>query len=277
MTEIKLVSSDLNGTLVENHTMSHMMEPFLSDEEFDRLIKMFEKQTSGEATIKEAFECAEECTKGLSLRSAIKYTIQKMTYVEGFGEFLEALHKKGIPLVINSTGYSVTIYAIKEQYPGRIHGHIGNYLVFGEGGKADKELSESDLEKMVKAYFQDPARAESEPLYDLYQATGKINLGIEDEEAKVQKLMKYKEDFFGHLKSEEVAHMGDTMGDKMGILDIARAGGLGIAFNYIKKLKSFLDDAISDSAPKGKIIYVDEKTDPVSANLKNLLAAMGLE
>jgi len=147
MPKIGLVSSDLNGTLVRQHTMSDMIKVYLGDKRYLPAKKVFDRQTSGTATMEEAFQTAGPLTKGLKLRDAIKYTIIHIKYVNGFPEFVNTLKTNGIPLVINSTGYSVTIYAIREQIgTDKIHGHIGNYLRFGLNADPKQTLSEAELE-----------------------------------------------------------------------------------------------------------------------------------
>src|SRR3989344_6331454 len=137
----KLVSSDLNGTLVHQHTMSDMIRLYCGEEKFRQADAVFKRQTSGTATMEEAFANAGPLTKGLTLRQAIEYTQHEMKYVNGFAEFLDALHQRNIPFVINSTGYSVTIHAIRA-LAGRdkIHGQIGNTLEFGIDGDAKAAL-----------------------------------------------------------------------------------------------------------------------------------------
>ena len=111
MTRIKLVSSDLNGTLVHQHTMSDVIRLYLGNEEFRQADIVFKRQTSGTATMEETFFTAGPLTRGLTLRQAIEYTRTYIGYVKGFDEFINYLHNAGIPLIINSTGYSVTIYS----------------------------------------------------------------------------------------------------------------------------------------------------------------------
>ena len=58
MAGVKVVSSDLNGTLVHQHTMSEMIRLYLGDTRFTEAKTIFEKQTNGEATIEEVFSRA---------------------------------------------------------------------------------------------------------------------------------------------------------------------------------------------------------------------------
>lgn len=270
MPKIKLLSSDLNGTLVHQHTMSDMIRLYIGERQYRQADEAFKRQASGTASMEEAFQNAGPLTKGLTLREAIEYTIEHMRYVDGFHEFAGALAKHGIPLVINSTGYSVTIYAIRAQMgPDKIHGHIGNFLRFGIDADPNKTLSEEELEKKVREYFISP-ESRSNPIYDQAQATGAIDLGIVNEEAKAKLIQEYARKHFRSVRPSEIAHMGDTMGDSSGIIGIAKAGGVGIAFNYNVALKQHLNDAIRKSPElAGRIYFVDPKSK--SSNLTRVL------
>lgn len=71
MKTIQLVSSDLNGTLVHQHTMMDMIrlgfpgEP----ERFKNSKDAFTRQTAGLLSMKETFAIAAPLTKGLRLRT----------------------------------------------------------------------------------------------------------------------------------------------------------------------------------------------------------------
>ena len=86
---IKFVSSDLNGTLVHQHTMSDMIRIFKGKEDFEKADIIFKKQTTGTATMEEAFDVAGPLSKGITLRQAIEYTQNHLKYLNGFEEFLE--------------------------------------------------------------------------------------------------------------------------------------------------------------------------------------------
>lgn len=269
MGRIKLVSSDLNGTLVHQHTMSDMIRLYVGRQQYQKAKTLFERQTSGIASIEEAFETACPLTRGLTLRQAIEYTITHLRYLDGFHEFVDMLSEQGVPLVINSTGYSVTIYAIREQTgAGKIHGLIGNFLRFGVGADPHETLHEGELEKTVKKYFSNPESV-SDPIYDQVKATGLIDLGIANEEAKAKLIQEYAKRHFSGLKTSEIAHMGDTMGDSGGIFGIAEEGGIGVAFNYNNALKQYLDSRVRDKPISGEIHFVDPKSD--SSNLTRVL------
>jgi len=256
---IKLFSSDLNGTLVHQHTMSDMIRLYVGREQFIKASSVFEQQTKGTATIEETFQIVAPLTRGLTLRQAIEYTMYHIQYIDGFNEFVDYLHSKNIPLVINSTGYSVTIYAIREQIGhDKIHGYIGNSLRFGLDGDPKMTLCEYELEQKVETYFKDPS-AMHDKSYDLIKATGVVDLGINDENAKATKIIEYAEKYFPEIVPAKIVHIGDTMGDSAGIAEIAKLGGIGIAFNYNTALEQFLLDKISSDAIKDKIYMIDKK------------------
>ncbi|MEK6869651.1 MAG: hypothetical protein AABX74_05445 [Nanoarchaeota archaeon] len=196
---IKFVSSDLNGTLVHQHTISDMIRIYKNQEEFKKAEDIFKKQTSGTATMKEAFGVAGPLSKGITLRQAIEYTQKHMEYLNGFKEFLDFLSNKKIHFVINSTGYAVTFYCIQEKFgTDKIHGFIGNRLVFGLNGDANKEISEIDIRKKVQRFIYDN-NARNDKEYDEIKATGEVELGITDEEAKADLITQYMNKNFKNI------------------------------------------------------------------------------
>ena len=74
---------------------------------------------------------------------------------------------------------------------------------------------------------------------------------------------------FPWLRPNEIAHMGDTMGDSGGIVGIAEVGGIGVAFNYNDALKQFLEITMTTKSISGRIYVVDPKGD--SSNLTRVL------
>lgn len=257
---IKLLSSDLNGTLVHQHTMSDMIQLFIGEQQYQQANEAFKRQTSGTASMEDAFGIVGPLTKGLTLRQAIEYTRAHMTYVDGFPGFVDTLAQHGIPLVINSTGYSVTIYAIREQIGKfKIHGSIRNFLRFGVNADIGETLTEEELERKVKAYFLD-SESVNYPMYDKIQATGAIDLGITDEEAKPRLILEYAVRYFGSVQPSEIAHIGDTMADSGCIYGVAKMGGLGIAFNYNPALERFVKETLASETLPGRMVLVDPKS-----------------
>ena len=261
MSKPKLVSLDLNGTLVHQHTMSDMIRLYRGKKQFQEANTIFKKQTSGKATMEKAFQTAGPLTKGLTLRQAIEYTKDHIKYLKGFKKFLDFVYNYEIHFIINSTGYSVTIYAIREQVGSeRIHGFIGNFLRFGYHGNLNATLSEEELEKKVKDYFSNPELVDDKS-YDDIQATGIIDLGIQDEEAKASLLHAYAKNHFPSLAPNQIVHVGDTIGDSGGIIGVARAGGIGIAFNYNEALEAYLREKLDKKTIPGKVFFIDKKGD----------------
>ena len=266
---IKFVSSDLNGTLVHQHTMSDMIKIYKGEDNFRKANEVFKGQLSGNAAMKDTFDIAGPLSKGITLRQAIEYAQKNMGYIDGLMEFLDFLKNKKIPLIINSTGYSVTFYCIQEKFgAGKIHGFIGNRLIFGRNGNSNKKISENELKEKVRNFLSD-ANASSKDEYDTIKATGKVELGIENEEAKADLIVEYADKYFKNMPINEVAHIGDTMGDSRGILGVAKLGGLGIAFNYNQELENFLRNEIEDENIPGKIVFIDKKSK--NADLQHII------
>ena len=249
--------------------MSDMIRIYKSEEDFKKADNIFKKQTAGTATMEEAFKAAGPLSKGITLRQAIMYTQNHMRYLKGFGEFLEFLKNTRIPLVINSTGYTVTFYCMQEKFgTEKMHGFIGNYMQFGYYGNAEKKITEKELREKVKDFFSEKNNSESKE-YDEIKATDKIKLGLKNEEAKASLILKYAKKHFKNISASEIAHIGDTMGDSGGILGIAKLGGLGIAFNYNDELENFLKNKIKNEKILGKIIFVNKKSE--EADLQHII------
>ena len=265
--KIKLVSSDLNGTLVHQHTMMDMIRVYFpyQPERYEKAKEAFTRQTSGLLSMKDAFKVAGPLTKGLSLRNAIEYACSKMQFLDGFEEFVSALYKNKKYFVINSTGYSVTTEVIKCLYGSeKIHAVISNHLIFGWEGDPTRAIEEEYLAQLVKDYFQG---RKSENVYDQLLATGEVALRIQDEEEKAQLLFKVSEKL--SIPRTQIAHIGDTMGDSVGIYEVAKNGGMGIAFNYNEALRDYLEQVLKSEEIPGTIILAEPKSK--ASNLKKLL------
>ncbi|MFH0811641.1 MAG: haloacid dehalogenase-like hydrolase [Pseudomonadota bacterium] len=264
---IRLVSSDLNGTLVHQHTMMDMIRVYFPQqpERYEKADEAFTKQTAGLLSMKEAFAIAGPLTKGLSLRNAIEYVTEEMRFLEGFEDLITTLSKHGKQFVINSTGYSVTTEATKALYGSeKIYGVICNRLIFAWDGDPRRPIDEAHLCQLVRNYF---LGKKEETLYDETLATGEVELGIQDEGEKATLLFTIAERL--KIPRTAIAHIGDTMGDSAGIYEIARNGGLGIAFNYNEALKQYLEPVLEQEKILGEIILVEPKSK--RADLRKLL------
>ncbi len=256
MSPIRFLSSDLNGTLVHPHTMQEMIrlgfpgEP----ERFRTAERAFTLQTEGRLSMAETFLIAGEQTRGLPLRAAIAYAVEHMSFVDGYGAFTAFLKERQIGLAIVSTGYTVTLHAMRHTTVTPPFLARCNRLLFSDPSGWIPD--EQELERLVRAYVQDPGRR-GQFDYDGIRATGEVVLGIRDETEKARLAL----EMAGALgiPPHEVAHMGDTMGDSMGILGVARAGGLGIAFNYNEALGAFLQKEGRRELDAGRIVLVDPK------------------
>ncbi len=256
---IRLVSSDLNGTLVHQHTMSDMIRIAFPDEpaRYEKAKAVFSQQTSGRLSMKETFKIAGPLTKGLSLRKAIAYARSEMRFLTGFDDLISTFGRKGIYFVINSTGYSVTTAVIRAVFgPEKIHEVINNRLIFGLEGHPEKAISDSVLSDLVKNYFLGP---HAEKIYDELLATGEVELGIQDESQKAKQLFEIAERL--DIPRTALAHIGDTMGDSRGIYETALHGGLGIGFNYNDALKAYLKGVLENEKLPGEIILIEPKSE----------------
>ncbi len=264
---IRLISSDLNGTLVHKHTMMDMIKSGFPGEpgRYERARDVFSRQTKGLLSMKDAFAAAGPLTRGLSLRAAIEYARFELRFLDGWDEFISTLAKNGKHFVINSTGYSVCVEVIKSLFgPDKIQDVICNRLVFGWEGNPHRTIGENFMAELVDKYFN---QGETESIYDELLATGEVELGIHDQKEKANLIFEIAERM--NIPREKVAHIGDTMGDSGGIYEVARNGGLGIAFNYNEALQDYLKGVLENQKIPGEIILVEQKGE--SSNLMRIL------
>ena len=264
MEKIQLVSSDLNGTLVHQHTMMDMIRVGFphEPERFETAKDAFSKQTDGRLSMENAFQTAGPLTKGLPLRTVIEYTLSEMRFIDGFEPFIKALHEQNIFFVINSTGYGITTEVIKAVYgPQYFYDVICNRLVFENHGKI---VEETELSGWVKNYVQGDRR---NSIYDDILAAGTVELGIRNENEKARLLFEMAARL--NIPWTAVVHIGDTMGDSGGICEVARNGGIGIAFNYNEALRAFIEDVLKNERISGKLLMISPKSE--SSDIRDIL------
>ena len=262
---IRLVSSDLNGTLVHQHTMMDMIRVGFPDEpeRYKRAKEAFTQQTSGNLSMEAAFGIAGPLTKGLRLRTAIDYALTEMRFVDGFEDFIKKLHQNHILFVINSTGYSITNEVIKVVYgPQFFHDVICNRLIFGYD--SSRIVEEKEISELVAGYI---SGEKDSRIYDKISAVGTVKLGIRDENDKAQLIFEIADQL--GISRASIVHIGDTMGDSGGIYEVARHGGIGIAFNYNEALKTYLEEKLKAGDVFGKIFMVSPKS--TTSDIRNLL------
>jgi len=158
--DIRLISSDLNGTLVHQHTMMDMIRLYFphEPERYDKAREAFAQQTSGTLSMRETFAVAGPLTKGLRLRDAIGYAWGKLDFLPGFEEMLRALHQERKCFIINSTGYSVTTEVLKLRFgPEKFTRVICNHLVFGWEGEPQRRLTNGELLRAIDGYEGQPS------------------------------------------------------------------------------------------------------------------------
>ncbi len=265
--DIQLISSDLNGTLVHQHTMMDMIRLYFprEPERYEKAREAFTQQTAGKVSMKEAFAQAGPLTKGLRLRDAIEYAQTEVQFLRGFEELISTLYKRRKHFVITSTGYTVTTEVIKLRFGSEKFSRvICNQLVFGWNGDPQHALTNGELMRVIKDYM---AGGKEDPRSGQILATGEVLLGIQDESKKASFLFRMA-DSLGISRST-VAHIGDTMGDSAAIADVARNGGLGIAFNYNEPLRKYLEAVQKTEDLPGCIMLVDPKGS--NADLRNVL------
>jgi phosphoserine phosphatase len=268
---IQLISSDLNGTLVHQHTMMDMIRVSFprEPERYEKAQDAFARQTAGTLSMQEAFARAGPLTKGLSLRKAIEYAQFEIRFLPGFKELISAFLMRRQYFVINSTGYTVTTEAIKLRFgPENFFRVICNQLVFGWDGDPSRSLTNGELMRLIKDY---EATGKDDVRYDQLLATGEVLLGIKDEAHKASELFRIAD--LLSLPRSSIAHIGDTMGDSAGIADVARNGGLGIAFNYNEPLREYLESVQRTGDIPGRIELIGPKGS--NPDLRSLLEVLG--
>lgn len=257
MANVSFLSSDFNGTLVHSHTMQEMIRWGFPHEpkRLEEAARAFSLQTEGHLSMAETFRIAGELSRGLSLRSAIDYSLSGMRFVQGYDSLMGFLRRRAVHLAIVSTGYTVSMYCLRYATRTVSFGFACNRMLFAPAGNGEP-LSEQRLEQLVRKYVLEP-QVRDDPVYDRILATGQVELGIEDEAQKATLALKMAAEL--GIGPAAVAHMGDTMGDSMGILGVARAGGMGIAFNYNAALEEFLRREGAREMSLGRIVLVDPK------------------
>ena len=256
MTRIRLLSTDLNGTLIHSSTMLEMILVGFPEEprRYETASRAFALHEDGKLSIEDTFRIAGEQTRDLPLGVAIDYALNRMTFVDGYSDFIAFLKQHQLQIAIVSTGYSVTLYAMRYADARYKFNSNFNRLIFSaENGQ---EVPEHELEILVRRYIENSA-SRNDKIFSNTRATGEVVLGIRDEGDKARTALAMAQ-IFGIAPSQTM-HMGDTMGDSMGILGVAKAGGLGIAFNYNHSLEAFLRSEGKREIDAGHIALIDPK------------------
>lgn len=267
MASISLVSSDLNGTLVQQHTMADMIRWACPDqpERYRQARRLFEEQTCGRISIAAAFTGAGPLSAGISLAQAIDYARFEMKYHPGFGSLLDMLGRRKVALIINTTGYSVTCRVIEKRFGhASICGYICNQMEFAPEGRPFQPLEEEEMNQLIDDYI---AKEDPQGRCQKIKSTGRIRLTIDDEAEKMQRAQKWAARL--NIAPDHIAHVGDTMGDSAAIQAAAEAGGIGIAFNYNRELGAFVDRLQAGPRLAGGLFKIDPREK--GCNLKNLI------
>ena len=227
----KLISFDVNGVLTPDLTMAKLSGLRGNYKIAEKILKL---QTSGKKSLKEAFKELGNLTKGISLRQAIKYSLG-MPLTKGVERLIRVLSNKEIIMVLNTTGYSITMHILNKRL--EISNKIPfklvacNNLIFSK----DNELVKDPyLKNLITLYFKNP----NSKIYDDIRSNGIVEFGINDESEKSIFIKKWSKLLKINLKN--VVHVGDSMGDCHALKFIAENNGLGIAFNPNKALLEFI-------------------------------------
>jgi hypothetical protein len=176
--------------------------------------------------------------------------------------FIRTLHQQNIFFVINSTGYGITMEVIKAVYgPQYFYDVICNRLVFENHGKI---VEEAELSGWVKNYVQGDRR---NSIYDDILAAGTVEFGIRNENEKARLLFEMADRL--NIPRTAVVHIGDTMGDSGGICEVARNGGMGIAFNYNEALRTYIEEVLRNERISGKLLMISPKSE--SSDIRDIL------
>jgi hypothetical protein len=174
------------------------------------------------------------------------------------------LKEQQIPTAVVSTAYSVTLHTLRHGIRTSNFLLRCNRLIFAmEDGR---EILEGELENLVHSYIEEPG-LRSEKAFGTIRATGEVILGIRDEADKARVALTMAESL--GISPSRTMHMGDTMGDSIGILEVAKAGGIGVAFNYNHSLEEFLRSEARREIEAGHIVLIDPKGP--NSNLRNVV------
>ena len=216
--------------------------------------KAFALQTDGKLSMEETFLIAGEQTRGLPLRVAIDYAMEEMPFVDGYDQLMASLRERRIQLVINSTGYTVTHYAIR--YGARTPPfHIRcNRLLFAE--KSGRILGEDEWKPLSArtsrnlgrrskpSMMRSAGHGAGDPGYSGRGGEGAAGLGT------------------GPIPGDPNCP-GGPHGGHHGRQHGHSCGGprrwTGAAFNYNQALETFLVREGREELQAGRIVLVDPK------------------
>lgn len=257
--QYELISSDFNGTLARRNAMSRLIRLGDRPEMFETVRERLKIRLAGKMSMGEYLKLLGASLKGVSLKEAMVHCRKGLELLEGFENLLKYLKKENLPLVINTTSFSFVMYALREQYGKEyFDGFICNRMEFGWNGDPERAIDEEELEEMIEAWY----RAGKFRKFDSYKevkATGRVSLDIEHERSKSEQLKKYLKIKHPDIAFKNAIHIGDSFGDSRIMTDLARVGGIGIAFNYNSKLEEHLVDFLNRRMYPGMILMASPK------------------
>lgn len=286
---ISALMVDMNGVILQHHGPTDMLKHFRCKSTYtcvDDVVLPNLKEGNAKS-MSNALRSTALHYKDISLRQVLQYVelhiektksrfVSSHGLVNGFDKFVNALYEAEIPLGIISTSPTALLYAFQEVInrrlgEGRIHSVIGNYLEFGDGGESGHNAeTEVNLREKIKEYFSNP-QAYEEEYYDFTRTTGKI----EPNEDKLPLILNWGKEL--DIFPERLGYVGDSISDELPIREIAKLGGLGIAFNHYKELEQELEQELKlpeNQDLKHRVKILDLRSP--SSNLMRILPEIGI-
>jgi len=236
----KIVFFDLNGVLTQENTIIEIAR-FTNN--YEKVKEVITSQTLGKMSIEKAFKKVGKLINGISLKQIVDY-VNNVSLMPKIREMATSLRKRGILLVIITTGFRTLIKLINKKVGNFFNLIIANDLVFISG--KGKVLSQKEIDNVIKR--NNPKEMEK------IKTNGEIELKISDPDKKTEYLKKTILD--KGLDISQCAAVGDSMGDSDMIKICGSEGGLGIAFNPNSSLLEYVELLKNE---KSNIEIIDNK------------------
>ena len=236
----KIVFFDLNGVLTQENTIIEIAR-FTNN--YEKVKEVITSQTLCKMSIEKAFKKVGKLINGISLKQIVDY-VNNVSLMPKIREMATSLRKRGILLVIITTGFRTLIKLINKKVVNFFNLIIANDLVFISG--KGKVLSQKEIDNVIKR--NNPKEMEK------IKTNGEIELKISDPDKKTEYLKKTILD--KGLDISQCAAVGDSMGDSDMIKICGSEGGLGIAFNPNSSLLEYVELLKNE---KSNIEIIDNK------------------
>ncbi|MBI4210025.1 MAG: hypothetical protein HY544_00770 [Candidatus Diapherotrites archaeon] len=291
--KVHLVSVDLNGTLI-NASAPEALARIAGGDAIE-VARAVREHHNGSAGIVSAINYGASQIRGLSLYDFVRYWAEGSDAMPGLAGFLEGMHERGTPVVVNTTAFREVASVYKHQLgPHLVRGVIGNSLQFANGNEV---LTPYAVDMLIAAYFGDSVKfGNGEVLTDYsdiahcfpvngtdgrsdlidclkgIKATGSVDYEITTEVEKFDALGKYLKSNFPWIDLSRVAHVGDALSEYPAMSYMLEEwGGVVVGFNATEGLYRSLAGTAAKPGVKGHILVSSPNFGPHRPDLRDLL------